>query len=216
MKRAIGWMLPGLLLLAAGCPEDGVDCTTEARVSVTVTLTAAGGGDLSEAQVTWETADRGPEACENYGDDWLCGWEVSGEILIRAEAQGYQAAEETVTVTEDECHVESQSIDIELQPVNCTDEEVPSVLVFVVDLDGALIPDATVEYAPRDELWTTPEPCEPMGGGSGFVCGHEMDGILDLWAEAPGYVSATAEVEVAADECHVITEEYTFELEPDA
>ncbi len=215
MKRAIGWMLSSLMVLAIGCPDEGTDCTLEARVSVSVTLTAEGGGAVPEATVTWETADQGPEACEYHGAEvWLCGWEVGGEMLITAEAEGFQNAEETVTVPEDECHVDSQSIDIELQPVDCTDEEVPSVLVFVVDGGGSLIPDATVEYAPRDELWTAPEPCEPMGGGSGFVCGYEMDGIIDLWAEAPDFVSAIGEVEVGADECHVITEEYTFELEP--
>ncbi len=212
MRRTAGWMFGCLALLMAGCPDDDTNCTTIAAVSVSVTVIDADGLAV-DALVSYEANGEAAVGCDHHADVYLCGYEVAGDIEIHVEAEGYQDHDEIVTVTEDVCHVNGRSIEVVLQPLDCTDEEVPSVLAFVVDADGQLIPDASVEYAPRDELWTAPEPCEPLGGGSGFVCGYEMDGIIDLWAEAPGFLSAIGEVEVGADECHVITEEYTFDLE---
>ncbi len=214
MMRATGWVLCGLALLVQGCPDDGLDCTAIAAVSVSVTVLDDAGLAV-DALVSYETGGEAPVACEHIAGVYLCGYEVAGEILIRVEAEGYQDHEETVTVTEDECHVQGQNIEVTLQPVDCTDEEVPSVIAYVVDAAGDNIADAAVEYVPQDELWTAPEPCEPFGQDGGFVCGYEYDGFIDLWAEAPGFESEYEAIEVDADECHVITEEHTFVLDPD-
>ncbi len=213
MKILAMTILGSLVLLVAGCPQ-GVDCTLEARVSVSVTVTDADGEPVPEVGVTYEANGGAPETCEEHGGAYLCGHEVEGDLLIRVQAEGYQDHAETVTVTADECHVLTEHLEVILQPLDCTDEEIPSVIAYVVDAAGDDIPDAAVEYVPQDELWTAPEPCEPLAQG-GFVCGYEYDGFIDLWAEAPGFESGYAAVEVGADECHVITEEYTFVLDPD-
>ena len=212
--RAIAAAAVLLPLLVTGCPEE-LDCTAIAAVSVAVTVIDPDGQPVSDALVTYQEQGGAPMECEHLVDAYFCGYEVGGELLIRVAADGFQVVEEPVFVPQGQCHVEGQSLEVQLQEIECTDEEVPSAIVTVVDLDGAAIADAEVSYAPRDELWAAPEPCEPHGPDATFVCGYEMDGILDLWAEAPGFLSAIGEVEVLADECHVITEEYTFELESD-
>jgi hypothetical protein len=43
-----------------------------------------------------------------------CGEGEAGEVAIYVLAEGYEDAEETVTVEEDECHVTTEILDIEL------------------------------------------------------------------------------------------------------
>ncbi len=115
MTRATGWILLTLPLLLGGCLIDGVDCTTEARVSVTVTVTDWEGEPVPEVLVTYEVDGEEPVECEGYGTEFLCGWEVAGDLLIWVEAEDFEPHEETVFVPEDECHVQSQTLDVVLQ-----------------------------------------------------------------------------------------------------
>lgn len=99
-----------------------VDCTEEVRPSVLVTLTAADGGALVNPWMTWEdpAADRAPEACVPDGlDQWRCADEVAGTLLVSAGADGYADGSWTGTVelTDDGCHVETQSAAIALEPL---------------------------------------------------------------------------------------------------
>lgn len=97
--------------------------------------------------------------------------------------------------------------------VDCTTEEVPSVRVTVHDPDGQPISAAQPAYVPHDEDWTAPEPCEASGEAE-WLCGWEREGILDIWIEAEGYTPAYEEVDVPADECHVITQDLDVVLAP--
>ena len=107
MSRA----LPMLALLAlCACEElpDTVDCTAEARVSVSVEVVDAEGADVA-AEVFYE-ADDGEQPCESWGDgSYACGFEVAGELLIRAQAEGYQEASEAVTVESDDLELAEQA-----------------------------------------------------------------------------------------------------------
>lgn len=108
-------LLP-LVLLLTGCPA-GLNCTTEARVSVTVTVTDSAGVIADDATVSYDSDDGTGLACdEGSGGSWACGYEVDGEITVHAEAPGLLPGSQTVTVTSDECHVISQSMTLALDP----------------------------------------------------------------------------------------------------
>ncbi len=82
------------------------DCTDEVVPSVEVTVVGASGEALEEVAVTWRRGEEGPEApCDLVGPTWWCAEEVAGELTVTALAAGHTTVSETVTVTEDECHV---------------------------------------------------------------------------------------------------------------
>jgi len=213
MRAFLVFLAAGSLLV--GCTTEQEDCTAIAAVSVAATVVDADGHPVGDAVVTYlaEGADT-PETCEEIDDTFLCGYEVSGDILIRAEADGYQPAEQTVTVTEDECHVNGEFVELVMYPLDCPDIENVSVLVRVLDPAGATIPDAKVEYAPECEDWTDEEECEPTGTDQ-WACGWEFTCPIHIAAEAPGYQRDSAIVDPDEDECGVITAEHVFVLEPD-
>lgn len=210
---------PALLFLTAlaiaGCTgaNNGEDCDTMAAVSVSVTVVDPDGGDVPEAMVTYTREDsEEAELCEEISDVFLCGYEVSGVITIRAEAEGFQSAETQVTVTEDECHVNGESVELVLQPVDCPAEEIASVLVTIVDAAGLPIPGAWPEYAPECEDWFAPQPCDVYGTDQ-WVCGWDFTCPLYIDAYAPGYAPDFAIVDPDEDECGPITTEHEFVLE---
>ncbi len=202
-----------LILSLLACPLETVDCDAMAALSVLVHVEDDGGDAISEAEVSYTTDGATWMPCEGMGSDWGCGWEVSGEITVRAEAEGLQTTEDTVTVEQGECHVIQQELTLVLPWLDCTDDERPSVRVTVHDLDGQSIPEAQPAYVPHGELWTTPEPCDPSGEAE-WLCGWEREGVLDIWVDAQGYTSAYDEVDVPADECHVITQDLDVVLAP--
>ncbi len=214
MKPLASWMFAGSLALAAlcGCPMEQA-CTEIAVVSVTVDLVDSGGMPITAADVTYELDGADPVPCEEWSGTYSCGFEEAGEFVIHAVAAGYQEAMDTTVVDQDVCHVITQVLVMEMDPVDCTQEEVVSVVVTVEDGEGDPIPDAAVSYVPRDQDWMAPEPCETADGHT-FACGWEYHGIIDLWAEAPGYEDQTGEVDVAFDGCHPLTGEYAFVLQP--
>lgn len=97
--------------------------------------------------------------------------------------------------------------------VDCTTDARASVQLTVVDSSGAAIAGASATYTIEDEDWPAPQPCEDMGGGT-LVCGWEVDDTFHIEVTAPGYASETLELDVFADECHVITEQVTVTLQP--
>jgi hypothetical protein len=90
--------------------------------------------------------------------------------------------------------------------VDCTTDVRRSVLVTVLDSNGALVPDAQVSYSTGG----APQPCDDLLGGL-YGCGSELRGDFAIEA-ARGGVSAAISVEVSADECHVITREIELVL----
>jgi len=205
-----------ILILLAGCGSEQQDCTAIAAVSVSVTVVDADGLPVDDAEVTYlrEDADES-ESCEEFDGTFLCGYEVSGDIVVRAEADGYQPAEQTVFVAAGECHVDGESVELVLVPLDCPDIETVSVLVRVLDESGATISDAYVEYQPQCEDWADEEECEPVGGDQ-WACGYEFTCPIHIAAEAPGYRRASDIVDPGEDECGVITAEYDFVLELDS
>jgi hypothetical protein len=113
-------LLP-LLVALAGCPpvegkddtggdSGGVDCTTEARASLQLSIVDQDGQAITGASGTYSGGGFTDEPCEGgFSEDNLlvCGWEVDGEIAVTVEAAGYGTESGTWTVTSDECHVET-------------------------------------------------------------------------------------------------------------
>ncbi|MFT5587702.1 MAG: hypothetical protein ACI9VR_005315 [Cognaticolwellia sp.] len=109
-------LLPVALLALCACSEDlpgEIDCTADARVSVTVEVLDEASEDIA-AEVFYDAGD-GEQPCEEWGDGgYACGFEVGGDLLVRAQAEGFQDASETVFVDSDACHVIGESLVLEL------------------------------------------------------------------------------------------------------
>lgn len=86
--------------------------------------------------------------------------------------------------------------------VDCTAEAVLSLALRVEDSQGP-VEGLTVEYAMDGEDFRS---CEDFGGGD-YGCGWEQAGTMAVRIEADGYEPFSTEVEIGADECHVITED---------
>ncbi len=111
-------LLPVLLLGLCACewenPGD-INCTADARVSVIVEVLDSAGEDTA-AEVFYDAGDRdGEQACEQLDvGRYSCGYEVGGDLLIRAQAEGFLQASESVFVDSDACHVFTESLTLEL------------------------------------------------------------------------------------------------------
>lgn len=195
--------------------DDPKSCDHMAVGSVSVRVSATDGGDVSAAVVTYAVERGAFRPCEGHAGDgeYVCGWEEPGSIAVRVEAVGYETAERTVFVEQDECHVIPEHLDVALAPrdVDCTDVEMPSVIATVAGSGGEALEGVVVHWGYRDADMA-PQPCDPMSDES-WVCGWEVGGDLEIYAEAAGHAGEMASVHVGADECHVITETVAFELD---
>ena len=101
-----------LALLSAftACFEKEVGCDDYAASSVQLTLVDESGAPVVGASVIAAT-DTGDIDCEDWDASgvYTCGYEVSGVFVISFEAEGFesQEIELEVSLTEDECHVET-------------------------------------------------------------------------------------------------------------
>ncbi len=116
-----------LLVISAvlpACARPDSFCTLEARAAVQVTVVDTQGGILRDARVTF-TVDGGPEEqalCNGSQlqtappcDRWVTGYERAGEYVITAtSADGTRTARTQVTVSEDECHVKTETVRLTL------------------------------------------------------------------------------------------------------
>ncbi len=202
-----------LVLLAAGCAEtSGTLCDTRAVASVQVTVTTTDGAVPADLSLVYHP---GPyveaQPCDDLGDGgWVCGWEAAGELYVTASATGYAPVTQAVTVEAGECHVVTELLALSLEPGEpmCTAEVVPSVEVTVADSLGAVPADAVVTYDAIEHG----ESGACASAGDRWICGQELDGIVRIHAEAPGFLPQDAEADVQADACHVITEQVAFTL----
>lgn len=118
-----------LALDASGCHVAGLvesvaleqgDCTEEVRPSVIVRLWSALDTPVVNPQVSWAIWDSGedPQPCTGEGMDWWCGEEVAGDLSVSATADGYQVSYALVEVEmdEEECHVMTREVEMELLP----------------------------------------------------------------------------------------------------
>jgi hypothetical protein len=177
----------------------GEACDRLAAVSVTVTV------EGPEAPDVYWVHEGTAADCDPLGDGtWACGYEVAGEIVVRAEAAGWQTADEAVTVEAGECHVVGEQVTLAMEPeVVCSGEEVPSVVVSVVGASGEALTGVAVEYR-REDTDGNPTDCVNQGENS-WVCGWEVPGAITVVAVADGHAEASDTVTVEADECHVST-----------
>jgi hypothetical protein len=216
--RAVGCQLSavGFALMAACGPspgDTGVVCDASAAVSVSVTVVGP-----EDPTVTWEQG--GVESpCEAWPDGtWACGYEVAGDLTIHVTADGWEPWEETVTVSQGECHVGMESVTADMVPtdttgtVDCTDTERPSVVATVAGSSGETLSSVSVRYQ-RPDTDAVP-PCDDEGDGT-WICGWEIAGELTILAQADGHVPDSRSVTIAetADGCHVVTQEIEFLLE---
>lgn len=139
MPHARLLILTALALVACGDKDDdsgdgqstggdgGVDCTTEARSSVSITLLDESGANHVESTggvgiSASYTVDGGEsQVCEAVFDSVVCGWEQAGDFVIVVDAEGYVPEQREVTVEEDECHVISETLQINLVPLDDAD-----------------------------------------------------------------------------------------------
>lgn len=210
-----------LLALLPACapliPDDGVDCTAEARTSVVVTVTDDAGAPLPDATVRY--AHEGESAdCEGSFPPatWACGWERAGLVTVTVDALGFEAQQVEVVVPADVCHVETQEITVRLVPVVCPPVVRYGVEVTTVSAAGDRIA-ATVEWLPLDGTdFTNPMPCAALGDGT-YGCAEDTGGTVEIWAHARGHGSFYATVEVPLDDCGPIPQAITARVdqEPD-
>lgn len=92
------------------------DCTDEEVPSVAVTLSTQSGVPLENPAVEYQLAGEDARtACSGSANDWTCGAETVGEFTVYANADGFAELTSTATVSlaEDECHVETVPVSIE-------------------------------------------------------------------------------------------------------
>ena len=141
----------------------------------------------------------------------MCSSDLAGDLDIRVEATGYATVETPVSVTQGECHVNAETLTVTLEPVECTEVEVPSVLATVAGSSGEELSGVDVRWGYADAEME-PQACDDQGDGT-WACGWEVAGDLEVTAVADGHAAEVQTVTVGADECHVITEELTFSLD---
>lgn len=99
---------------------DQVDCTEEVRPSVLVHLWTMIDIPMENTAVSWalQNAEMASQPCTGSAMDWACGSEFAGDLEISASADGFHAPLTLVTVpmSEDGCHVITQSVEIEMLP----------------------------------------------------------------------------------------------------
>ena len=100
-------------VFAAGC-DPVVNCTLEARSSVTANVDDDAGAPVTQATVRFAVDGGEPQDCDDNFDDgsYTCGFEIAGDFVITAEKSGHDPSEATATVgeTDDGCHVESELV----------------------------------------------------------------------------------------------------------
>jgi hypothetical protein len=167
---------------------------------------------------------------------WIAGWETEGVIEVRATLCGHEYVER-VEVPMDElgCHVETQEVDIGVDPrdcpatqppatspppTTCSLEARPSVLVSVARrVPGGLIPFAPTAVHAQWRAVDATAPQTVSGrcldeGCTRWALGHEQAGTFDVRVEACGETfGQEVEVGKTADGCHVETQQITVLVE---
>ncbi len=111
-------------VLSACSPLPGQGfCTLEARASVQVTVVDARGTPQPDARVTFtlngspelQALCNGSQQAQGNCDTWVTGYEQPGEYVITAtSADGQRTVRQSVSVDEDDCHVETQTVTLTL------------------------------------------------------------------------------------------------------
>lgn len=205
--------VPAVLVALFACSKEELEmCTDIAVSSLSLTIVDAAGNALPGATVTYRVEEGEPQPCESVLGDgtFVCGYEVAGELVVTATAEGFSPAEVAYTVAADECHVITVVDTIALEPLVCTTEARASIQVSIID--GDVPGDAAVTYRNVDTDGTG-VPCERVALGD-YVCGWEEEGTFEVVATAESGDVASETVTVEGDECHVTTEQITLLVNP--
>lgn len=105
------------LAVALGCDVLAAGgCDMSAASSVTVSVVDSAGSLISADDVTYEVDGLAEVSCDpldGSGQEWVCGYEETGDFLIRAYVGGgVFDASISVGMRPDGCHVDSQFIEI--------------------------------------------------------------------------------------------------------
>ena len=124
MKKVLLLLCCLPFLMASTCedsPQDDIFCTTEARAGLNVQVRLAGSSAFETTGVSVIATDGSyVEPLEFYqGSTIFSGaYERQGTYIITVSKPGYVTYTSLpITVTADECHVISQSLLVELQPI---------------------------------------------------------------------------------------------------
>jgi hypothetical protein len=202
-----------LLVLGLAACDVGGECDLMAVSSLTINVSDNDGAPFEDASVRYSVDGGTVRDCEGNSGTWICGWEESGDFEVEVSSTGFETQTVTAQVEADECHVIPQSIDVALEPIECTEEIVSSVLLTLADNEGNTFEPGSGAWAQwsRADADMLPQPCVPSSDGR-WECGSEQSGLFEIVAGRIGNYGASTEVEVAHDGCHPITEEVELEL----
>lgn len=208
---ALKLIVPALALTAllACTPKDQKACDTMAVASVQLTLRAPDGAVVSGALVTAEFDDGSGgvttmDCDELTSGEYICGYEISGELRISVVAEGFEESELSfdVGLTEDECHVETVMETLTLTALDCTeDAQRWAMQVTVTSEDGAPLDGADVQWGPDVQDDVPYEACEATDVMGDWLCGAGESGELLLLVQAEGFAHELLAVDVPVDEC---------------
>lgn len=111
MKKRLGFLLFAAALFLLG--PAGCSCTLQANASVVVKVVDAFGALVTDAIVKYCVDDGIEKPCEFTGSRYRCGVEEDGDFTITAR-KGMLAKTVEIEVEADVCHVDTQSVTIQL------------------------------------------------------------------------------------------------------
>jgi hypothetical protein len=194
---------------------DETACTAIAVASTTVTLLDADGAPVPDATLTYTVDGEGPLPCDALGDGkYVCGYEASGRFVIEAKKEGYDVARAELDVGADECHPIPEAVTITLAAADsdCTDIELPSVIVNLSAAGGETLGNPQVAYTFGDTA--APIACESADGAT-WTCDQEQwgDYLIRATADAHAPKEVRVTVEPDANGCHPLTETVAIALD---
>lgn len=223
-----------------------IACTAEFRMGLKVSVDLTEGNEDgvtacdavvnifdNEYRETLQASDSDdPLTCDFHG-----AGERAGFYSIEVDAKGYTPGYEKVTVYEDDCHVITEEVSVQLRPQEltfCTTEARPSIRLEVMgDLTAAspYVCDARVyveqdgEIYPLDNFAYADAVPTPVEDGSSELVApprpemctyqgpYELGGEMTLVVEHPDYQTVREGLFVPQGECHVETQQIHVQLE---
>jgi hypothetical protein len=201
--------MPLLLPFLLACVDERA-CTDMAVYSTTVSVRDASGAPVEGATLTYTVdGEEPPLPCQELSEGrYVCGLEASGHFVIRASKDGYDDASAEVDVGADECHPipEAVTLTLHASAADCTDAEVPSIVVHLAGSGGQALTDPQVAYTFGDTA--APIACESADGDT-WQCDHDNWGDYTVTAVADAHVAqrVAVTVEPDANACHPVTQE---------
>ncbi|HJN72399.1 MAG TPA: hypothetical protein QGF58_00580 [Myxococcota bacterium] len=196
-ENPINEFCPDIVSLSA--VVDIVDVDGEPVEGITLVQYSLDGVDFQSCEVSFEQDNR-----------YECAWEQGGDFTVVAEAEGFESGsvEFTVSASEDDCTVDTEFVELQLEEQACTTEEVPAVMTTILgDVETAEVYWSFPNGDMQPEFW---ELCIEYEAGL-WACALEMSGDIAIEAYGVGGDDG-ALVTVAHDGCHPITEDVELSL----